>query len=421
MPAATLIFRFHNQSRYTAAALLAAVEIDHRLTDLRILVPSEISEDIVTGALQESEIVVIAQSVMSTQVQRVERETKSIRKTFGDRVVLIGGGPHASARPHDLLRMGFDYVVVGEGERVFPEMLYRLKTGKSPAGIRGVVSTERETFPLPRDLPRVDLDEYPPFAIGLNIVGPVEITRGCPFRCKYCSTPFLTGGVVRHRSVPVIRSWLERAVRERGFRRTWFLSPNALSYGGRGRRPNRAKIEKLLAEVTSIEGLEGVYFGSFPSEVRPEFVTEQILRMMREYVANQSLQIGLQSGSDRILQLCNRHHSVAQGVEAVRIALDCGFVPHVDVIFGLPGENIEDRLETLEVCNDLVNMGARIHAHVFMPLPGSPFENMPPGQLDEQTRRALGDLSRRGLLTGSWGNQESLARMLAERGGGSKG
>ncbi len=401
MAAHRLIFRFHPQSRYSVAALLGAVETDPRLVDLQVEAPTHLAIDHVKTQA-ESGTVILAFSVMSTQLQRVTREVSKLRRELGKGVIVVAGGPHASARPRDLLSSGVDYVVVGEGEYAFPELLSRLVNGGSPDSIRGVVTENTDEIPTPQSLPRVQLDSYPPFAIGLNVVGPVEVTRGCPFRCKFCATPFLTGGSVRHRSVEQVVHWLKMAVEKRGFKRTWFLSPNALCYGGTGRRLEANKLERLLRETTEIESLREVFFGSFPSEVRPEFVTKDALVMMRQYVANRSIQIGLQSGSDRVLEISNRHHTVQQGIDAVRTALDCGFVPRVDMIFGLPGEGPDDVKKSLDLCQSVADMGGRIHSHVFMPLPGSDFEDMPPGKMNPNTRHLLGEMSTKGLLTGSW-------------------
>jgi radical SAM superfamily enzyme YgiQ (UPF0313 family) len=209
--------------------------------------------------------------------------------------------------------------------------------------------------------------------------------------------------------------WLERAVKERGFRRTWFLSPNALCYGGKGRKSEVKNLEMLLRRAASVDGLDEVFFGAFPSEVRPEFVTREILAMMREYVANKTLQIGIQSGSDRVLEIANRKHSVEDGLDAARIALDTGFIPHIDMIFGLPGEKKKDVDASITLCQDILDIGGRVHGHVFMPLPGSAFENMAPGALNQETRQFLGELSRKKLLTGSWSHQEILAEELARK------
>ena len=407
-----LIFRTHSSSRYSVAALLGSIETDHRLTDLEVSAPLELSDKMIQRKIEGGRVI-IAQSVLSTQIDRVFHETKKIRDRFGDSVVLIGGGPHASARPNELLRAGFDFVVVGEGEKAFRDLMCCLINDDEPTRIDGVVTEEDVSIPKPRDRPKVSLDDYPPFALDMNILGPVEVTRGCPFACKFCCTPFLTGGGVRHRSVESVVYWLEQAVRRRGFRRTWFLSPNALSYGGKGRNVEPDKIEHLLKESTSVEGLEEVFFGAFPSEVRPEFITKTVLEMMRTYVANDTFQIGLQSASDRVLEYSNRHHTAREGLDAVEIALDCGFTPHVDMIFGLPSETRKELDDSIDMCVMLSEMGAKVHGHVFMPLPGSAFENMPPGRLNQDSRSKLGELSRRGVLTGSWSSQESLAARLA--------
>jgi len=407
----SLIFRAHSSSRYSVAALIGALELDERLRDLDIQAPLDLESYSIQEAINRGPTI-IAHSVMSTQTKRVYNEIKKIRKQFGNDVIIVGGGAHASIRPKELLVNGFDYVVVGEGETAFPDLIWRLINGRDPLDIPRVVGQKSKNIPVPKDFPYVNLNMCPPFALGMNILGPIEVTRGCPFQCKFCSTPFLTGGTVRHRSVEAIEEWLRLAVEKSGFKRTWFLSPNALCYGGHGRKAEPEKLEALLKTVTRIDGLEEVFFGSFPSEVRPEFVTRPILEMLRNYVANDTLQIGLQSGSERILKLINRHHTVEQGMDAIRTALDTGFIPHVDMIFGLPGETPEELHTSVKLCYDLVEMGAKTHGHVFMPLPGSVYENMPPGKLDTESRRLLGELSRRKKMTGSWSTQEGIAEYL---------
>jgi B12-binding domain/radical SAM domain protein len=407
----SLLFRTHPSSRYSVAALIGALETDSRLLELEIKAPVTLTNNDIQTSLEKGPTI-IAHSVMSTQTKRIYEEIKCIRERFGERVTIVGGGPHASARPRELLSMGFDYVVIGEGEHAFPELITYLISGKDPLVIPGVVGKDSDVWPQPQELPIVNLDDYPPFALGMNIVGPIEVTRGCPFQCKFCCTPFLTGCQVRHRSVASITKWLSLAVKRSGFTRTWFLSPNALSYGGKGMRSEPEKLETLLRESTKVEGLEEVFFGSFPSEVRPEFVTQPILEMMRSYVANTSVQIGLQSSSNRILSLANRRHTVEQGMKAIRMTLDSGFTPHIDMIFGLPGETKKELYDSIELCYTLVDMGAKTHGHVFMPLPGSVYDVMPPGQLDSESRQRLGELSRRKEMTGAWSTQERLAEFL---------
>src|SRR5207302_1418065 len=132
-----------------------------------------------------------------------------------------------------------------------------------------------------------------------------------------------------------------------------------------------------------------MYFGTFPSEVRPEHVTIEALAVLKRYVDNDNLILGGQSGSDRVLSKSHRGHDVEAIIRAVRIALECGFTPNVDFILGLPGEEGADLAATVALMKKLHALGARVHSHAFMPLPGTPFKDAPPARVDDATREEL--------------------------------
>jgi len=134
-----LIFRAHSSSRYSVAALVGSIEVDNRLVDLQVSAPVELSNKMIRESVDRMKTFV-AHSVMSTQASRVNKECKDLRQRFGDDITLIAGGPHASARPRDLLDAGFDYVVVGEGEKALPDLLWHLMNSKDPLRVNGVVS-----------------------------------------------------------------------------------------------------------------------------------------------------------------------------------------------------------------------------------------------------------------------------------------
>ena len=79
----------------------------------------------------------------------------------------------------------------------------------------------------------VDLDGFAPGAPALGRAGPIEITRGCVWACRFCQTPFLFRARFRHRSLEVIREAIraQRAVRPVDVR---FITPSALSWGSEG-------------------------------------------------------------------------------------------------------------------------------------------------------------------------------------------
>jgi radical SAM superfamily enzyme YgiQ (UPF0313 family) len=174
-------------------------------------------------------------------------------------------------------------------------------------------------------------------------------------------------------------------------------------------------VERLLREMEALFGRERVYFGTFPSEVGPETVTPQAVALVARYCGNDNLIFGAQTGSDRLLRELRRSHTVADVYRAAAAVISGGLRPVVDVIFGLPGERAADVAATVRLMEDLAAMGAMIHSHTFMPLPGTPLEDAPPGRVDPALHPLLDRLASQGHQIGQWRKQEGLARRQAAR------
>ena len=149
-------------------------------------------------------------------------------------------------------------------------------------------------------------------------------------------------------------------------------------------------------------------FGTFPSELRPEHVSPRALALVARYCDNRAVLIGGQSGSDRMLERMGRGHDAASVERAARLAIEAGLAPSVDLIFGFPGEEEVDRAATRALALRLVEAGARIHAHAFMPLPGTPWAAAPQAKIDARSRILLERLASQGRVHGSWRRQERL-------------
>ena len=217
----------------------------------------------------------------------------------------------------------------------------------------------------------------------------------------------------RHRSIENVR-WHVDQMRARGLRDVRFITPTALSYGSQTEEPNLDAVEELLASCKDGIGPNGrVFFGSFPSEIRPEHVSRAALRLVKKYCANNNIIVGAQSGSDRVLDAAKRGHGVEEVKRATRLGIEEGFRINVDMIFGMPGENEADVSDSLTLARELADLGARIHAHTFMPLPGTPWRDAPPGDVDPETIREVDRLSRKGALYGHWQKQRDHAARLA--------
>jgi hypothetical protein len=98
---------------------------------------------------------------------------------------------------------------------------------------------------------------------------------------------------------------------------------------------------------------------------------------------------------------------------SVRIGLAEGFRINVDMIFGMPGEEPSDVEQSLTLATELADLGARIHAHTFMPLPGTPWRDAAPGVVAPETMRIVDRLALTGGLYGHWQRQGEHAARLA--------
>lgn len=309
--------------------------------------------------------------------------------------IFIAGGPHPSGSPEETLEY-FDYVVIGEGEETLPELVKAILESGNPQKVSGIAYRDAKTGKVIRTpkRPYADLDFYPCFNPE-KLRAPIEISRGCPWGCKYCQTPRLFGREVRHRSIDSI-------VKNAGYYNDLrFIASNAFGYGSDGIHPRFDKVEKLLSALHKLPDKK-IFFGTFPSEVRPEFVTDESVELVKKYCANDSLSLGAQSGSDRILKEIQRGHTVGDSISAVECCLDHEIVPAVDFIFGLPTETEEDQEKSLDLVRWICKKGGIVRAHYLTPLPGTPYALAVPAEVSDQVRRELGKLALGGKLTGYW-------------------
>jgi B12-binding domain/radical SAM domain protein len=414
----SLILSYQYPGKYALTVLAGAVEAAPVGQHVSLHFPRDRESllNTVRQRVDAGDRVVVAWSFYSASFPGAVEELAWVRERLEGREVLcIAGGVHATAETEQTLRAGFDLVAVGEGEPVLLELLGRLVHGEDPRQTRGFARlVDGRLVPQGRG-EGVLLDTYPPFAAKHSKFGAIEITRGCIYACRFCQTPFMSKARFRHRSVENITHWA-RVLRESGRRDIRFITPTSMSYGTADESVNLEAVERLLAAVREAMGPEGrVFYGTFPSEVRPEHVTPEALALLKRYVDNDNLIIGGQSGSERILRESHRGHDVETVVRAASLAVEAGFVPNVDFILGMPGEGPEDVRATLALMNRLAELGAKVHGHTFMPLPGTPYRDAAPGSVDDETQRELDRLASQGRLYGHWKQQVKLANGIAER------
>jgi B12-binding domain/radical SAM domain protein len=406
-----LVLHYRRIARLALDVLLGAVETHPLAADLpveRAESPAALAAAIRRQAAA-GRTPVVAWSFFTASFPEVRAELAQVRaETAGVHAVHVAGGPHASADPAGTLGAGFDLAAIGEGEETLPALLVALADARAPSSVPGLAWREGERLHTSGRADPIDLDAFPPCAPRAGRIGPLEITRGCVWACRFCQTPFLFRARFRHRSLESVRRWVRfhAALDARDVR---FLTPSALSWGSPGPGCDLEAIEALLRTAREEAGpARRLFFGSFPSELRPEHVSARALELIRQHCDNETLIVGAQSGSDRLLAAMGRGHGVDDVRRAVTLALAFGFTVSVDLVFGLPGETERDRAGTRALAVELGEARAKIHAHTFMPLPGTPWQDAPPGRIDPDSAAMLDRLASRGLAHGQWKRQEGL-------------
>ena len=118
-----------------------------------------------------------------------------------------------------------------------------------------------------------------------------------------------------------------------------------------------ARIENLLRELSSLPEMIVLCMGT-----RPDCLDMEKTRILAEFPSSETwLEMGLQSSNPETLKLINRGHTAEDFAHACRMAHTRGLKVCAHVIAGLPGEELEDFLETIEFVNRLPVQGIKLH------------------------------------------------------------
>jgi len=348
-------------------------------------------------------------SFMTPHLPALAREVRALRASRvsgGPMPLLVAGGPHVRGETDLAASCGFDVLYGGAGEDAFLRLGHSLLGGELKAGDGPrIFPGQSELAAAGAGLPQ--WGDYIPVSKYFKTVPPLEISRGCSWKCRYCQT----GGTrACHRNEESISVYLDE-LRRRGLPRVGFISPSALETGASGaRRPDLERIGRLL-HASRKAGFRLVEFGIFPSEIRPDTVSADALRLLRRHVANRRLTFGAQSASDARLAAIGRGHSKADVENAVAMANEAGFAVNLDFIIALPGETPGERNELLDFMAALRRKHrVFFQLHHFFPLAGSAFARRLPSFLSAAERRKFGALKKNGLASDWWREGERTAR-----------
>ncbi|MGI0053063.1 MAG: B12-binding domain-containing radical SAM protein, partial [Thermoplasmata archaeon] len=310
--------------------------------------------------------------------------------------VPIAGGPDSTTRPEVYLEGGFAAVVLGEGELTLQEAAERAADGLPLDGLAGVATLEAGT--VRRGPPRpylADLDALPLPAWDLLDMetylarwqartgerrAALLTSRGCPFDCSWCSKPTF-GRTFRQQSPERVLAEV-RALRSRyrvdyvrfcddvfGIQRKW--------------------LERLLDGMVELRPTL-----AFECLARVDLLKPELLQRMKQ-AGLQRVYVGVESGSQKMLDRMNRGTRIAQ-IERVASELKLhGIRQYWFLMLGYPGETLEDVEATLKLFRRF--RPEEYSVSIAVPLPGTRFYESVKDRLRRRPRpsRAEGG---RGLL-----------------------
>ena len=311
----------------------------------------------------------------------------SIVKRVLPGIPIIIGGPSASTFSDYLMKQeGIDYLVYGEGEETVTELCTHLLTpkGHSTDRIQGIIYRAGDTTirnPPRHLIPNLDTIPFPdresmfylersgellPLRENQDILG----SRGCPYMCKFCCVASVWGS-----RKPRLRS-VENILREIIFLKTkygqrFFIFWDELFTINRNRVVELCeRLQKDHPDVT------------WMCEGRIDTIDKALLEIMSA-AGCVEIQTGIESGSDRILQLIGKNLTVdLVRKKAVEIR-ESGIPWRVFLIIGFPSETKDEILRTTRFVEEL--RPRYMDLSVFCPYPGTAFYNdlKREGRIDE--------------------------------------
>jgi radical SAM superfamily enzyme YgiQ (UPF0313 family) len=280
---------------------------------------------------------------------------------------VIVGGPAAWQwlyKPDLIERWGIDTIVDGEGERVVTDLVERAYAGEP---------LPRYIFVGPNDVPSIE--EIPPIKRP-SINGLVEIMRGCPRGCKFCS---VTLRPLRH--IPLDRIEKEILVNVEGGVESGILhSEDVLLYGANGIRLNPDALIKLH-ELSKKYWKTLAWSHASLAAIKLAEKEHGLIRKLAEIICDEhqrywGVEVGIETGSPKLAKKIMPAKAAPYPAEkwpevveeAFAIMHDNNVIPAATLILGLPEETPDDVVATAELLDRLRPYRSLIVPMFFVPM-----------------------------------------------------
>lgn len=302
-----------------------------------------------------------------TAVYPLAKKAAEIIKKINPDIKVVIGGIHPTVCDQEVIsNENFDFVVRGEGEVTFLELLNALaKKDRLFSEIKGITYSDREGIKKNPERPPInDIDSLslPDKGAMLRFwlhrgrdFGNVITSRGCPYYCSFCSSHRIWTRRVRFRDVKLVFSEIEKLYRQRGVRFfTIFDDTFTLQ---------RKRCLELCGYIKDAK----IKINWF-AHARADNLDREYLSQLKS-AGCFALQIGIESGSQALLDKMNKSARIDKFLTVRKLLKENGILFWATILIGHPRENEEDLRQTYSLLKELKPDLANINT--FIPYPGS--------------------------------------------------
>lgn len=297
-------------------------------------------------------------SIMTTEYPKAKEIINSLKGVLKN-TLYCAGGIHPTALPRQTIEeLGLDFVVMGEGEYIMRDICYRLENDRSYRDIAGIGYkkngnyVENPRYPLITDLDKLsmpardllDMEWYltPPGLVRgafLKRTLGLLATRGCPYQCIYCGSHTIFGRSIRRRSVHNILEEVEHLINTYNIDGFYFYDDTFTV--------DRNYVSEFC------QGLKkrGINL-KWGCQIRANTVWKSLSEEMRDAGCIQ-VDIGVESGSDKVLKNLKKGTTVAVIKDAFKTVKKAGIRTMATFIVGSPGETSEDIKMTRRLAKEI--------------------------------------------------------------------
>lgn len=365
-------------------AWLAAVLRENGFKDVSLIdsIANRYSNSEIIDLLKKENPDVIGIS-FGTQIRFSSFElARAIKKNFPD-VPLVAGGPHPTLTSQDTLEHipEIDIICRGEGEYSFLNLVKTIDKKGSLEAVKGISfrNSKGQIVHNTPETPIANLDDLPFPARDLlpmekyeqrTILSKKRCTnimssRGCPYHCVFCSVSEQWGHQIRYRSCKNVVDEIE------------FLFKNYPFLQGIRFFDDVFTIDKNRVLEICQEILNRKLNFTWECEARANTIDEEMVRFMKR-AGCEFIDLGIESGSDRILKNIKKGITVEQAITAVKIIKKAGIGLKIFIMHSLPGETYQDIKKTVflsrYLCHQLKADGATQGITIIYP--GTELEKM---------------------------------------------